>query len=78
MIARNNTQVGNFVPKPFADSEDYKAKIATVTMEAIDAMPRRYRDLVNQFGYVDVYRAWKRGWSPEYIRQRARGETFRL
>ena len=41
------------------------------TMQAIDAMPLEYRRLVWDFDYVNVYRAWRRGWAPEKIRAHA-------
>lgn len=55
-----------------ADHPLYRERVAVPTMEAIDAMPRAYRLLVHEFGYVDIYRAWMRGYSVEVIRERAR------
>ena len=46
------------------------------SMAAIDAMPQAYRELVNEYGYIDVYRAWKRGYSPQTIRERAQDGVF--
>lgn len=51
------------------DDPDYAAMVAQPTMNAIVAMPKEYRECVHEFGYVDVYRAWKRGWSAERIRK---------
>jgi hypothetical protein len=59
-------------------SPEYKAKVAEPTMNAVDAMPSDFRELVHQFGYVDVYRAWRRGWTPERIRACAINGFFRL
>jgi hypothetical protein len=44
-------------------SADYPAQVACPMMAAIDAMPKPFRECVHEFGYVDVYRAWRRGWS---------------
>lgn len=77
-MIKNDTQVSIFKPKAEPGTPEYKTNVAEPTMSAIDAMPRVYRDLVHEFGYIDVYRAWKRGWSVEKIRQRARGGVFAL
>lgn len=72
---RNDSQVGltaGFRAKLPADDPLYRERVAVPTMEAIDAMPRAYRLLVHEFGYVDVYRAWRRGWPVERILDRAR------
>lgn len=55
-----------------ADHPSYRERVAVPTMEAIDAMPQAYRLLVHEFGYVDIYRAWRRGLPVEIIRDRAR------
>lgn len=71
---RNDSQTGltaGFRPKLAADDPLYRERVAVPTMEAIDAMPQAYRLLVHEFGYVDVYRAWRRGWSVKYIRMLA-------
>ena len=52
-------------------SEEYSAKVATPIMAAIDNLPKAYRELVNEFGYIDVYRAWRSGMTPEQIRRNA-------
>ena len=51
-----------------ADHPDYQAKVAVPVMNAVDAMPQQFRTAVAEFDYVDVYRAWRRGWSVEKIR----------
>jgi hypothetical protein len=40
-------------------------------MHAVDAMPAEYRDLVNEFGYIDVYRAWRKGLRPQEVKANA-------
>lgn len=80
MHARNNTATAGYAPKDGAalGSEDYSEKVARPTMGAIDGMPEAYRALVNEFGYIDVYRAWRRGWSPEQIRRASKDGAFHL
>ena len=73
MRARNNSATAGFAPKADLDTPD-----ARPSMAAIDAMPQAYRELVNEYGYIDVYRAWKRGYSPQAIRERARDGVFSL
>ena len=79
MRALNNSEVPGFTAK-CADlaSEEYTERVAGPVVGAIDHMPRAYRELVNEYGYVDVYRAWKRGWTPEMIISRATAGTFHL
>lgn len=79
MRALNNSEIPGFTAKR-ADlgSEEYTDRVASPVMDAIDRMPQAYRVLVNEYGYVDVYRAWKRGLSPSQIRQRAAGGMFSL
>lgn len=79
MLARNNSEVPGFTAKRAEiGSEEYTARVAAPVMDAIDHMPKAYRELVNEFGYVDVYRAWRRGLTPTMIRDRAHDGTFRL
>jgi hypothetical protein len=80
MRALNNSAVGQYVAQEAEpNSDEYSARVAAPVMAAIDDMPREYRELVNEFGYVDVYRAWRRGISPASIRrQAARDGFFRL
>lgn len=73
----NNSAVAGFAPKHSElGTDEYIERVASPVMQAIDAMPKAYRECVNEFGYVDVYRAWKRGWTPAMIRQRASGGAF--
>jgi hypothetical protein len=79
MLARNNSEIPGFTAKraEIASSE-YTQRVAAPVMNAVDAMPREYRALVNEFGYVDVYRAWRKGWSPAMIRRNAKDGKFAL
>lgn len=63
----SNSETGGYAAKVPADDPEYPERVAIPTMQAIDAMPSEYRALVHEFGYVDVYRAWRRGWSVEQI-----------
>ncbi len=77
MRARNNTATAGFAPRASdLGSPEYAEKVAQPTMDAIDRMPAEYRALVNEFGYIDVYR--KRGWSPATIRSSVKDGTFHL
>jgi hypothetical protein len=79
MRALNNSTIAGFAPRATDHSSpEYAERVAQPTMSAIDAMPREYRALVNEFGYIDVYRAWRRGITPESIRQRAKDGIFSL
>ena len=77
---RNDSQTAGFTAKVPADHPDYAARVARPTMEAIDGLPKAYRACVARFDYIDVYRAWRRGWPVERIEQRAAqlGGVFRL
>ena len=79
MRALNNSNVAGFTAKA-ADlaSPEYRERVATPVMQAIDTMPRAYRELVNEYGYVDVYRAWRKGLTVQAIRDRAADGTFHL
>lgn len=68
---RNDSITSGYTPKLPADDPRYKAAVAEPTMAAIDAMPEAYREMVHAYGYVDVYRAWKRGWPVARIVERA-------
>lgn len=61
-------------------TDAYAERVAKPTMEAIDAMAPEWRALVHEFGYVDVYRAWRRGWTVLEVRKRAQecGGRFAL
>lgn len=70
-----------FTPKASADDLDaHKQKVAEPTMAAIDGMPKDWRELVHAYGYVDVYRAWKRGWATHEVVEKANknGGRFEL
>jgi hypothetical protein len=67
--ADSNTQGYKAKAEPGDDA--YKAQVAEPMMNAIDAMPKSYRELVHLFGYVDVFRAWRKGWSVDAIKAKA-------
>ena len=77
---RNDSATVAYTQKLPADDPRYKAVVAEPTMAAIDAMPAQYRALIHRFGYVDVYRAWKRGWRTDRIEMMAEraGGVFAL
>ena len=79
MIGRDSA-TQHFREKVPGDDPRYKGAVAEPVMNAVDAMPQSYRLLVHAYGYVDVYRAWKRGMSPDEIRARAEaaGGVFAL
>jgi len=79
MRCLNNSEVPGYTAKR-ADiaSNEYSERVASAVMDAVDKMPVAYRELVNEYGYVDVYRAWKRGLTPAQIKQRAVNGTFQL
>jgi hypothetical protein len=79
MRCLNNSEVAGFTAKA-ADlaSPQYTERVAAPVMQAVDAMPKPFRELVNYYGYVDVYRAWRKGWSPDRIRAAAVNGAFRL
>jgi hypothetical protein len=72
MRARSNSNTAGHVAKADPDSVEYRDRVAVPVMQAVDAMPVAYRALVDELGYVDVYRAWRRGLSVAAIRERAR------
>lgn len=75
----NNSVVPGFGAKPAElGSDEYSARVASPIMGAVDKMPKAFRDLVNEFGYIDVYHAWRNGWTPEMVRNRARDGFFHL
>lgn len=75
MLLRNNSQTADFTPRGSLGSEEYKRRTAEPTMEAILGMPEAYRNLVDEFGYIDIYRAWRRGMHPDMIRARAKANN---
>jgi hypothetical protein len=79
MLARNNSEIPGYTAKRAEiASPEYRKRVAAPVMNAVDAMPAVYRELVNEFGYVDVYRAWRKGWTPKEIRGRVRNGRFAL
>lgn len=78
MIHRTNTHAPGFAPKASPDSADYREKVAVPVMAAVDAMPAEYRALVNDYGYIEVYRAWRRRTPPDEIIRRATAGAFAL
>lgn len=75
-----DSTVSGFTPRAAADDPTYKQRVAEPVMNAVDAMPKAYRELVHEFGYIDVYRAWRKGVSPDFIRSMAtqNGGVFSL
>jgi hypothetical protein len=73
-----DSRTPHFREKVSGDHPAYKSTVAEPVMNAVDTMPAEYRHLVHDFGYVDVYRAWKRGMSPDSIRVSARNGVFAL
>ena len=70
----------NYWAKVSPDQSLYKETVAEPVMSAVDAMPPEYRQLVHEFGYVNIYLAWRRAWSVKEIRERAKalGGRFSL
>jgi hypothetical protein len=64
----NNSNTAAFSAKDARlGSDEYGPRVSVPMMAAIDGMPPAYRALVNEYGYVDVYRALKRGIKPAQI-----------
>ena len=53
------------------NSGEYKRLTAVPVMNAIDALPPEYRELVNEFDYIGVYLAWRSRTPPAVIRAQA-------
>jgi hypothetical protein len=68
---RDNSVTGSFVAKAQPGTEEFAIRVAQPVMNAVDGMPRDYRLAVHDFGYVDVYRAWRRGIPVATIRAKA-------
>lgn len=77
MIGRDSSTAHHREKVP-GDDPQYKTAVAEPVMAAVDALPAPFRRLVHEFGYVDVYRAWRRGWTVEMIRDRAFSGLFVL
>lgn len=58
---RSDSAVEGYAPKADASDPQYVNRVAIPTMAAVDQMPPEWRELVHEYGYVDVYRAWRRG-----------------
>jgi hypothetical protein len=48
------------------------SSVTSPIMGAVDAMPKEFRELANEIGYIEVYRAWKAGYTSTQIRQRVK------
>ncbi len=68
---RVNSWTGSHSPKALAGTDEFKPRVAEPVMQAVDTMPPVWRLLVHEFDYIDVYRAWKRGMSPDFVRRNA-------
>lgn len=78
MTYRSNAQPKTHAPKAHAESASYQSLVAQPVMEAIDRLPPDIRECVNDFGYVGVYVAWKRGMSAAKIRRAVVSGTFQF
>ena len=72
MRARNNSEIEGFTAKADLESPAYKSRVSQPVMEAIDALPQAYRALINEFGYIEVYLAWRDCRTPAQIEQEFR------
>lgn len=66
-MSQHDSNTTAFSAKLSADDPRYKSVVAIPVMEAVDQMPREWRELVYEYGYVDVYRAWRCRWSAERV-----------
>jgi hypothetical protein len=74
-----DSECGEFTAKVIPGHPLYRERVAIPVMEAVDAMPPAWRELVHEFGYVDVYRAWRSGrWTPAEVRSSAFAGHFTL
>jgi hypothetical protein len=71
MTLKSNSATPAYGAKAEPDTAIYKSRVAEVTMQTVDAMPAPYRSLVQDFGYIDVYRAWRKGFPPHMIKAAA-------
>lgn len=72
MLCLSNSNTAGFSAKQTAlGSQDYADRVAKPVMTAIALMPAAWRKLVDRYGYVDVYRAWRSGLSPAEVERRA-------
>lgn len=68
--AGDSERVG-FTTKVPADHPDYKPRVAEPTMEAIDALPVEWQQMIHSAGYIDVYRAFRRNWPLARVKEQA-------
>lgn len=75
-----DSNASGYTAKAEPGTEAYKALVAEPMMRAVDEMPSEWRELVHEFGYVNVYRAWRRRHSPSSVRAYAKvhGGVFEL
>lgn len=78
--AHDSDIAGRYLAKAQPGDEKYQDTVALPIMTAVDSMPAPFRALVHDFGYVDVYRAWRKGWTALTIRREAEknGGVFSL
>ena len=68
---KNDSATAAYTQKLPADDPRYKEVVAEPTMAAVDGLPKDYREKVWDYGYVDVYRAWRRRIPVAQIEKRA-------
>jgi hypothetical protein len=78
MAHQADTQAATHIAKAPPDDPTYQSKVAIPVMNAVDSMPAVWRALVHEFGYVDVYRAWRKRWTPRMVRDAAIDGRFEL
>lgn len=66
-MSNNEAQASHTVKLP-PDHPSYRETVAVPIMQAVDSMPPPYRQAIHEFGYIDVYRAFRRGWQVTRIR----------
>lgn len=75
MKARSNSSIADYTAKADPDSPTYRDKVAVPTMTSVDSMPLGYRELVNEFGYIEVYIQWRRGRTLAQVRDMLGGPS---
>lgn len=73
-----DSNITGFKTKAEPGDPDYPDRVAKPVMSAVDGMPAEFRACVHEYGYVDVFRAWRRGWTVDQIRAAARDGRFVL
>lgn len=68
---RADSAIGTFQAKASPGTPEYKTRVAEPTMTAVDGLPKAYRAMVHEHGYIDVYLAWRKGMSVAEIQHRA-------